>query len=46
MGVKHFCIGWDVSILFNWFKEAGQAMRGILGRTDGAGGVSAGYGEK
>ena len=46
MGVKHFCIGWDVSILFNWFKEAGQAMRGILGRTDDAGGVSAGYGEK
>jgi len=46
MGVKHFCIGWDVSILFNWFKEAGQAMCGILGRTDVAGGVSAGYGEK
>lgn len=32
MGVKHFCIGWDVSILFDWFKENGKAMREILGR--------------
>jgi 4-hydroxy-2-oxoheptanedioate aldolase len=32
MGVQHFCVGWDVSILFNWFKENGQAMRGLLGR--------------
>lgn len=46
MGVKHFCIGWDVSILFNWFKEAGQAMRSILGRTGDAARTSAGYGEK
>ena len=46
MGVKHFCVGWDVSILFNWFKEVGQAMRGILGRTGGASTASAGYGEK
>jgi 4-hydroxy-2-oxoheptanedioate aldolase len=27
MGVKHFCIGWDVSILYN-----GKAMRELLGR--------------
>lgn len=46
MGVKHFCIGWDVSILFNWYKDAGQAMRQILGRTAPAGGTSAGYGER
>ncbi len=46
MGVKHFCIGWDVSILFNWYKEAGQALRKILGRSDVPGGASAGYGEK
>ena len=46
MGVKHYCIGWDVSILFNWFKDAGQEMRRILGRGDAAGGASAGYGEK
>jgi 4-hydroxy-2-oxoheptanedioate aldolase len=32
MGVKHFCIGWDVSILFGWFKENGKAMRQLLGR--------------
>ncbi|MEE2658473.1 MAG: aldolase/citrate lyase family protein [Candidatus Latescibacterota bacterium] len=27
MGVRHFCIGTDVSILFNWFKENGEALR-------------------
>jgi 4-hydroxy-2-oxoheptanedioate aldolase len=32
MGVKHFCIGWDVSILFNWFTTNGKAMRELLGR--------------
>ena len=31
MGVKHFCIGTDVSILFDWFKQNGQAMRQSLG---------------
>jgi 4-hydroxy-2-oxoheptanedioate aldolase len=36
MGVKHFCIGWDVSILFNWFKENGKLMRQMLGREEGA----------
>jgi 4-hydroxy-2-oxoheptanedioate aldolase len=32
MGVKHFCIGTDVSILFEWFKQNGKAMREVLGR--------------
>ena len=32
MGVKHFCIGTDVSILFDWFVQGGKAMRQILGR--------------
>jgi 4-hydroxy-2-oxoheptanedioate aldolase len=32
MGVKHFCIGTDVSILFQWFVRNGQAMRSVLGR--------------
>lgn len=32
LGVKHFCIGWDVGILFNWFRENGKAMRTLLGR--------------
>jgi 4-hydroxy-2-oxoheptanedioate aldolase len=31
MGVKHFCIGTDMSILFQWFKQNGAAMRDILG---------------
>jgi 4-hydroxy-2-oxoheptanedioate aldolase len=31
MGVQHFCIGTDVSILFEWFKKNGREMRSILG---------------
>lgn len=31
MGVKHFCIGTDVSILFEWFKQNGKEMRETLG---------------
>lgn len=31
MGVKHFCIGTDVSILFEWFKANGGQMRDLLG---------------
>src|SRR5262249_56689389 len=31
-GVKHFCIGTDVSILFEWVKQSGAAMRGLLRR--------------
>ena len=30
LGVKHFSIGTDVSILFNWFKESGGAMKQLL----------------
>ena len=32
IGVKHFCIGTDVSILFNWFRDSGKAMNQILQR--------------
>jgi 2-keto-3-deoxy-L-rhamnonate aldolase RhmA len=32
MGVKHFCIGTDVSILFNWFRDNGRAMKELLHR--------------
>jgi 4-hydroxy-2-oxoheptanedioate aldolase len=32
MGVKHFCIGSDVSILFDWFKASGGEMLKTLGR--------------
>jgi 4-hydroxy-2-oxoheptanedioate aldolase len=31
LGVTDFCIGWDVRILFDWFKNSGQAMRDLLG---------------
>lgn len=30
MGVKHFCIGWDVRILYNWWREQGGGMRELL----------------
>jgi 2-keto-3-deoxy-L-rhamnonate aldolase RhmA len=29
-GVRHFCMGWDVEILFDWFKREGESMRKIL----------------
>lgn len=37
MGVKHFCIGWDVGILHDWWRTNGAAMRAALpgGRADG-----------
>jgi len=27
LGVRHFCIGTDVNILFNWWKEQGDDLR-------------------
>ena len=30
MGVKHFCIGWDVSILHSWWRANGEGMRAML----------------
>ncbi|MCY4623331.1 MAG: aldolase/citrate lyase family protein [bacterium] len=32
MGVKHFCVGTDVRILSDWFKDAGAGMLDLLGR--------------
>jgi len=32
MGVKHFCVGTDVRILFDWFEDAGAKMLDLLGR--------------
>ncbi len=31
MGVKHFCIGWDVRILHEWWRANGAGMRAMLG---------------
>lgn len=33
MGVKHFCIGWDVTILKAWWRDHGARMRAQLGLT-------------
>jgi hypothetical protein len=30
MGVKHFCIGWDVRILPEWWRLNGEGMRGMV----------------
>ena len=30
MGVKHFCIGWDVRILADWWDAKGAEMRGMV----------------
>jgi 4-hydroxy-2-oxoheptanedioate aldolase len=30
MGVKHFCIGWDVAVLHRWWDASGKEMRDIL----------------
>ena len=30
MGVRHFCIGWDVGILSNFWKTRGAAMQALL----------------
>jgi 4-hydroxy-2-oxoheptanedioate aldolase len=31
MGVKDFCIGWDVVTLYEWCRKHGSAMRELLG---------------
>ena len=30
LGVKHFCIGTDIMILYDWFKEKGEALRKVV----------------
>jgi 4-hydroxy-2-oxoheptanedioate aldolase len=32
MGVKHFCIGWDVRILHEWWRVNGEGMRAMLAK--------------
>jgi hypothetical protein len=46
LGVKHFCIGWDVGILFNWFKDTGAEMSRQLGSREESAAATAGYGKK
>ena len=37
MGVKHFCIGWDVRILHDWWRANGAGMRALLSGAEAAG---------
>ena len=30
LGVKHFCIGTDLMILYQWAKENGKALRDVV----------------
>jgi 4-hydroxy-2-oxoheptanedioate aldolase len=30
LGVRHFCMGWDVSILYDYFKAEGGALKELL----------------
>ena len=30
LGVRHFCIGTDVSILYQWWKENGDGLREVV----------------
>ncbi|MEE2737951.1 MAG: aldolase/citrate lyase family protein [Planctomycetota bacterium] len=49
LGVKHFCIGWDVNILFDWFRNNGRAMLEVLRPGDDAlteGDSGPAYGDK
>jgi 4-hydroxy-2-oxoheptanedioate aldolase len=32
MGVRHFCMGNDMQILFDWYKASGKGMAELLGR--------------
>jgi 4-hydroxy-2-oxoheptanedioate aldolase len=36
MGVKHFCIGWDIDIIYKYCKEQGVAFAKAFGRDVGA----------
>ena len=31
LGVRHFCMGWDFSILYRWWKSNGSELRALLG---------------
>ena len=31
MGVRHFCMGWDMTTLYQWFAGQGAALRDALG---------------
>ncbi len=42
LGVRHFCIGWDIRTLYMWCKTQGAAMRDLLAGSAAAGGGAPG----
>ena len=30
MGVKHFCMGWDVGVLHAYWRNSGEALAALL----------------
>lgn len=32
MGIRHFCVGWDVDTLYRWCREQGEAFSKVFGR--------------
>jgi 4-hydroxy-2-oxoheptanedioate aldolase len=36
LGVKHFCVGWDIRVVYNWCQQQATKMREMLG-ADAAG---------
>ncbi|MFH1639901.1 MAG: aldolase/citrate lyase family protein [Chloroflexota bacterium] len=30
MGVRHFCIGWDIGVIYEWCQQQAKGMRGLL----------------
>jgi 4-hydroxy-2-oxoheptanedioate aldolase len=31
MGVRHFCIGWDLFTIYQWCQKQGEGLRRLLG---------------
>lgn len=42
MGVKHFCVGWDIAIVFGWCKQQAKLIE-ELGLQNARGGAEMGY---
>jgi 4-hydroxy-2-oxoheptanedioate aldolase len=32
MGVKHFCVGWDIDIIYKYCKDQGAAFAEVFGK--------------
>ncbi len=31
MGVRHFCIGWDLMVIYQWCRKHGEGLHRLLG---------------